>query len=403
MTASACHKDPISPMTISDTLMIKKNMQVIWQTPHFPDTTHTDLITILGTYNGNSLYEFSLNQPIRYKYYDMLSGLNIWTWDQNLPIDFTFQPKQIGFYKNYFIGNNGDHRFAINLESGQTEWHTEISSPNSCGSPRIGIINNQIYHSVNDCSSSGSFAALIRTNIDNLEQDTILTMSKNELDGYSPDFESFALWIDSNQDSILIFQNRMINWSTNKYRTDFYAYNLRTKAFTWKKTNLTPSGNSSVWDPIIWEDKVYFQGAGEIFCIDAETGDIIWTKQFDLYTQHLLFTKSIIRDGKLFVHPEGNTLFALDPFTGNTIWKSENVGGAPSHELQYHNGIIYWAWDAIWAVDGNSGKVIWQEYSPNFTFRHPASFGNNGIHIDATRGVLFTSDNYYAMCIKLIR
>lgn len=401
-TFLSCHHDSILPIIEPEIPLDPLN--ILWQTPHTNDTTSNDVITINGIYQGNPLYELSLYHPTtRYQFLDGKTGETNWEWDEKLPLKLTNIIKQNHIWNNLYIGNYRDNRIAIDLNSGKTVWHTIITDPNSCGSPRIGVINNNIYHSVEDCSSDNSFAFLFRTNITSLAQDTILTMYKKDFDGFTPGFESFGLHINSKNDSILIFQNRMVNWSTTKLRTDLYAYNLNTRNFEWQHFNFTPSGNSSVWDPVIWDDKVYFQGDETMYCLDAHSGAIIWSRTFEIYQNHLLRAKSILRDGRLIVHPEGRTIYALDPFTGNIIWQNDKVGEAPSQELQYHNGVIYWNFGELWAVDAQTGKILWQHASPNFSFKRPAVFNNTNVFIDPERGVLFTSDLFYAMCIKLIR
>lgn len=55
------------------------------------------------------------------------------------------------------------------------------------------------------------------------------------------------------------------------------------------------------------------------------------------------------------------------------------------------------------AFDALTGATIWKERSPNYTNpkSSEASFSSTGIAIDSVRRLLYTSDEYYIMCVKL--
>lgn len=392
------------PPPPSDTSSLS-NLEILWQTPHYPDTSARDVIQLDELYLGSPLFELVLNLPgARYQLFDGITGNMSWEWNEQKWIKTSYG-KGHGSWNHLFIANDWSQRIAIDMNTGQTAWHTQIDDPDACGQPRIGIFGDYIYHSVNECNGQHRrYAFIERTHISTLAKDSVFFLHQDDVDGYSPDFESFGMWINPLGDSILFFQSRMIRWDgQNDDRVDVFALNLQNKEVVWSHTDIEPSGGSSIWDPIVWDDKFYFQGSGTLFCFDASTGEILWTHYFNHLTEHLGATKSIIRNGKLYVHPEGNTLYCMDALTGDILWKNDKVGGAPSHELQYHNGIIYWAWDALWAVDAETGETLWKEYSPNFSWARPAGFSNNGVLIDHDRGILFTSDRYFAMAIKCIR
>ena len=137
--------------------------------------------------------------------------------------------------------------------------------------------------------------------------------------------------------------------------------------------------------PTIVGDKIYLlSGLGKLYCLDNETGDILWTK--DLFKD---FDGSIIQwgmnetpvvDGKvLYITPGGkkNNLVALNRHTGDLIWSSPGNGELTAYctpLLFEHNGRKLLATHSeshLMGFDATTGKMLWKQHQPNEWSVHP--------------------------------
>ena len=94
-------------------------------------------------------------------------------------------------------------------------------------------------------------------------------------------------------------------------------------------------GNSPRATPLIHDGHAYLLGAfGRLTCVNLDSGEIVW--DIDLLDEYKpeekvvwgVCSSPLIVDGKLIVNPgaPGASLVALDPATGNEIWKTLGDG-----------------------------------------------------------------------------
>lgn len=120
----------------------------------------------------------------------------------------------------------------------------------------------------------------------------------------------------------------------------FHAVDAATGERRWSLRYPAPGrldyGNSPRATPLIAGEYVYLLGAfGHLHCVRCETGKIVWKKhlrqEFGARDELVwgACSSPILVDGKLIVNPGGPeaSLAALDPTTGDVLWKSP---GAPA-------------------------------------------------------------------------
>jgi len=131
--------------------------------------------------------------------------------------------------------------------------------------------------------------------------------------------------------------------------------------------------------PTIVGDKIYlFSGYGKLYCIDNESGDILWNK--DLFKD---FDGSIIRwgmnetpviDGDIvYITPGGkkNNIVALNRHSGDLIWTSPGKGELTAYctpLLFEHNGRKMLATHSesyLMGFDAATGKMLWTQSQTN--------------------------------------
>ncbi len=143
-----------------------------------------------------------------------------------------------------------------------------------------------------------------------------------------------------------------------------YAYDVpfRAEAFgIGIRTNPTISGN-----------RVYTLACfGQLHCIDFETGKPVWEKDFikDFHGRIPGFGESaspIVMNGKLICEPGGkeNSVVALDPETGATLWHSGNAEASYSTPqkitLDGVDQVLAFMDTGLFAYDLTDGRELWR-------------------------------------------
>ncbi len=126
--------------------------------------------------------------------------------------------------------------------------------------------------------------------------------------------------------------------------------------------------------PTIENKRLYISsGIGDLACVDAMNGDMIWQlkasdKFAGSYGPWGIAESLIVKGEKLFFTPGGNetTMVALNKNTGETIWKSESLKDNPSYTspLWIEDGdkkqIVNVSQNYIFGVNPDDGTIVWK-------------------------------------------
>jgi len=194
------------------------------------------------------------------------------------------------------------------------------------------------------------------------------------------------------------------------------AYNLKGELL-WE-TNYGRSWTKSYTDsrstPTFENGKLYVSsGTGQVNCIDAKTGKIIW--QVDVIRK---YNGEIFKHGDA-EHPlvlqnavvyttggEENTMVALNKTDGSLVWKTKSLGGEKSYAspvLVQHNGIdIILAQTAnnLIAINPLNGEIFWY-YNLIRYHLHEQGVGANTNSPIYFKGEIFVTSGYDHPGIKL--
>lgn len=158
--------------------------------------------------------------------------------------------------------------------------------------------------------------------------------------------------------------------------------------------------------PAIENERLYVSsGLGDLACLNALNGEIIWQlkamNEFEgTYGKWGIAESLIVLDDKVFFTPGGNktTMVALDKMTGKTIWMTESLQDNPSYTsplLIQKNGLKIIATVTekyIIGVNADNGEMYWK-------FKYGAYAGKRGTNININTpvyadGKLFVTDGY---------
>ncbi len=217
--------------------------------------------------------------------------------------------------------------------------------------------------------------------------------------GYSsPVFYNDVIYIAGRKDSATILtalkMDGTIRWKT-QYGTAWMQ--------SFQETRNTPT---------IENDRIYISaGMGEVSCIDAKTGDLIWSvnthEKFKGEFHRWGFAESlVITDNAVISSPVGNetVMVALDKKTGEPIWKTESLGDVRSYvspllvEYKGNKMIIAVTINHVVGVNPEDGTIIWKY---NLADNHPQGRNNNTNTPLFHKGEIFITRGYDAEAVML--
>ena len=156
--------------------------------------------------------------------------------------------------------------------------------------------------------------------------------------------------------------------------------------------------------PIIYDNKIYCAPGRSIICLDLYTGEKIWEKRFN---EGFTFSGFIIEEDRVFANCEDTYLYALDPETGQQLWKEKSSG--TSSPISYLSGILYFVGGGdglLHAVEAGSGKHLWRLHSPDLEENEGAWFKSDVRVVppkESEKGKVLVSSYLSAFCYEAAR
>ena len=406
-----CHKDIITPLPPSTNcyfgLCDTSKLEIVWQQPLSTDTSEW-ISAPPNIYNNTVLFTRStfLASADTLKFFDSKTGALKSTWADYISRHNSLPTLTIYPYKGRYFFTTGNDVFSIDAQTNKTVWKTHLSI--GTGFDWINVQDDYVYHvhQGNDIYNTSSY--LVRSKLDVGKWDTVFV--QNKIDNYDPvGLQMPSVWISPKGDSVALFQIRYVEFgtTTSRNRTDFVAYNMTQKQTYFRMDSIDKFGTVQL--PYIAGNIAYVGFGSSVVCFDLINKNVKWKKNIDGGfggANAFMLIKDI-----LYVKPFNNTFYALNPETSDEIWSDMNAGSG-NYGMAYNDGVLYYSCDGsatIVALNLATRKKIWNEPSPN---KYPnkfngnrrfdnANIGTGGITIDSTAGYLYTSDFYFAMCLKL--
>jgi outer membrane protein assembly factor BamB len=183
------------------------------------------------------------------------------------------------------------------------------------------------------------------------------------------------------------------------------------------RDNTSPEKNLALWagdsPKVLWKKNVgegyscmtvagshvYTQGNGAVWCLDAETGDVVWRWPAEGKGGGETTATPAVADGLVVALNNDHKLVALDALTGKLRWskKVDDLGvkkgqWALSGSPLILGDHVIMDLGVVFVLDKNSGKLIWKAgsetagYASAVVFPHDAdklvtSFNNAGLAI----------------------
>src|SRR5216117_1415096 len=129
-------------------------------------------------------------------------------------------------------------------------------------------------------------------------------------------------------------------------------------------------GGGPAATPIVEDGKLYSLGrSGQVDCLDARNGKVIWEKQLEYEIGELSCRASPLIEGNLLIlfpgAKPGACVIALDKRSGKEVWKALNETVSNSSPLVIVAGakrqLIVWTDESVTSLCPATGRILWRE------------------------------------------
>lgn len=324
---------------------------------------HTDLQIKL---NGNIVLPMTKGPTGRLlAMIDPSDGKILWEWDDR----FVQETEDILLYKSYQFENlilfpAGSRLYSINLQNGQTHWKSRNNLDRSFWSHVYGKDEDfYLFGRSDSFPDSVDQTVIFKGNILNGQYEEYL-IPDFTMDYFFPGNRigdvtaALPVVVDGKDHLAVVWQEPFFEFFWQSY---LGLYDQTTRQWVYEKIIINPekSFNGVLLNPpLIYKDRIYMAVGFELACHDLRTGQQYWRRKFD---GEIFFSNFLIEEDMVIVNNEDQWVYALDPITGNQLWKTR--GSGTSSKMSYMNGVVYFNGGAsgkLHAVDIREGKTVWK-------------------------------------------
>ena len=286
----------------------------------------------------------------------------------------------------------------IDIRTGIPLFNTELPPDLEVSNPKGRIIGDFFYVSATkDNGRIHEFTRVLRTPIhDGTNWEEIYRLNAKDIGGYSPNIYNIGIWQNpQTTDSILLFNTRMLHWTTGKERSDVVAYNLSQRRVEWTIDSICKVSNVGT-NFIIDDNYMYFNEGRQLSKID------LMNPQVKIYSYTDFGGYGIIDkpNNRMIGYSLGISSCALDHKEVNWKWDDPDFGG---NGLELFEGYIYTQDDGgdLYVFNATTGKIVFQHFSQAM-FVPQSILGMHGrCSVDKEHRLLYAADKYGVYCMKL--
>ena len=184
----------------------------------------------------------------------------------------------------------------------------------------------------------------------------------------------------------------------------FYAVDIASGKLVWRFKSIGqryfPKGEMS-GSAIAYDQMIFAAGRDfNLYALDAKKGHGVWNKYFQ---NGWALAKPAVKDNALFIGTsDDKALFALDPYSGKELWKTNvafNVFAAPA----FSENLIYVAtlMGRIYAINRQSGSVVWTMDSDLYKTNHLNYFTVEDAYREDIQNIVTGDDGFLKMYYAL--
>ncbi|MEZ4919567.1 MAG: PQQ-binding-like beta-propeller repeat protein [Saprospiraceae bacterium] len=402
---TSCCKEPLPNTPPPEEPANAPKLEVLWQQPLLPDTSEhsADAHIVIDNHVISTVNFLSPSATVYAR--NVETGALDWTFDNFVtPVDGFGDSQVFGVNPQTLLVNKWNQTYCLDPETGSVQVQTNVSDVGGWSPPQAYVFDEYIYNShYSGGSPYSDFDAIVRRHHTSTSWDTLQSFHSMG-DTLFPITNPVIPWVSPSGDTILLTRVTYLSkgippLNGRLNRAHLYAYNLRTQSYEWQFKDFVPGGNMSAEPPTIDGDRMYLIGFPDLYCIDLNTGNILWKKEYEESPG----VCSTIHENLLIVLSSNRGCWGLDKYTGQEVWFQPDPPGTATR-LRYFDGVVYFSTTGsgrLFAINASNGELIWNEKSPNIGKYSNVGFDWNQIAIDEERRVLYACDRYFIMCIKL--
>jgi outer membrane protein assembly factor BamB len=354
-------------------------------------------------YKNKALYGRNIptgvSDKTRIRFLDKENGNLISEWDDMiLDFDKIEQNALKHIYdESKLVFGNAARIYEVDMETEKTIY--KYYEKDNCGLSNVTGVGNIVYQYQSDCTKGTGEKFIVEYNLATQTRRILYTIGNEGIDVFNY-IKTPIPYIDKEGETILIFNIAHFDQNTNNTDGRLIAYNVTKKKELYNEQLSVDNYAGFPAAPILNNGKVYMPFGNSIYCHDQYTGKQLWRKFFP---HDFLSSDPIIAEGKLYAACENKRLFCLNLDTGDIIWETDGAG-TPSN-LVYMNGVIYFVGGSdgkLHAVDAVTGSHIWRFASPDLAKNEDAFF-QKAIVADPSTNRIYTATYLNAMCFKAAR
>ncbi len=268
-----------------------------------------------------------------------------------------------------YVGGKNQYFFCLNKDTGEEIWKYEVKSAGL----HPGIYSEPVFYNGNVyfgstgsnlIESGGHVFAL------NAENGSLAWEYKTDSDVYSLSLSNGEIFAASQNGAIC-----RIDASSGKLVRKYAV----------------PEGISMSSSIVVSKGKIYILGETTLFCIDAETGNTLWTFKGEKY----IISTPIVYDEKVYL--DGR--YCLDGDTGSLIWENKEV----ERGSQVLDGDLFAVTvdGKILCIDAVNGQTIWKRTMESSVA--PPFIYNQRMYIGTTTNKVYCIGEYSGDTIAIYK
>lgn len=368
--------------TISCDLLVgnQSNDKPVWQTPISDGgLTFASLPVTMTNYGVILAGQKSNKQSI--VCVDKNTGKFLWEWTDYFQNQTNININGFHIYQNTLAAYNIGSIYAIDLLTGKSTWRLANRGGGIAGLSGIG----KTFFYANDTT--------IEKGTMNDGNTSIIFPISTSL-GYRNIIDAPSSFLAQNGDTMLVTTRGGLKLSdATAAPTYLMLYNLTKRFLVYDSLQ---QARGSIHLPEIYNTKVYMCVGGGIQCNDIHTGKPLWRRDFQT---SFLFSGLTVSDGKVFAGGEDTNFYCLDAETGNTLWQLNGIVGG-SDKPFVMNGVVYFTRTYLYAVDINTGQILWKRECPEQAQNGSVYFFGR---VTGSEGKIYVQSYKSAYCYKAAR
>lgn len=384
----SCHKPQ---KMISEPQVETDQFEILWKTPISPGPFVLGLNPIL--YDSlvivNTEYEI-YDDFAAVLFIDTATGTVVDTWSEYIDGTALYTSDKFYLEDDFLVLHTMRSTDVLNLNTRQRQW---ASTTNQDQSAFLYGNNGFVYTSH---QIGAKTAKILRSPVDQKNWETVYSFTANG--AMRPFFDGIGFGALDNGDEIVFWENRI----THPYdKLEIFAYNLTADTLLWRNRDF-PTADIP-FPPRVYNGKVYGRYVESVYCIDLETGQMLWLKDYGTAFEQSGLAAKInyigMYNDQLVVKPDCNTILFVDLEDGSIDkMVSGYEDGNPEGEFSYWQEKLYFNNGLQLAVtDLATGENL---VTPENSRALEGITIYSSITVDPVYGKLYFQDGHYLYCVK---